>query len=610
MNVSDYIIDFLENKKVDTIFMVTGGQAMFLDDAVQRSKKIKYICTHHEQAAGMAAEAYGRITGNLGVALVTAGPASINVLNGVIGALVDSSPMMVLSGQSALFNVVYQEKTQIRQLGIQGINIKPLAEKITKYFITVDDPAKIKYYVQKAYYLATTGRPGPVWIDVPLDVQRMEVPQKLLEEFLPESNNKNGDSLEKNVSKTLELLSKSERPIFLVGHGVDIAKAVAEFREVIKKLNVPVLTSRLGIDLIESDNKLFVGRPGTYGQRPANFAIQNADLIIAVGSRLAGAMIGHDPKDFGRNAKKIVVDIDSKELEKPGVEIYLKVNTDAKLFFQEILRQIPLYQIPNFNRWVKICQNWKSRYPVVLPSYKNEKPVNSYYFTNKLSDLATSKDLILVDTGTCFHVVCQAWNIKKDQRFITTGGISSMGYWVAGIGACLANKRKRTIVITGDGSLQFNIQEFATIKHNNLPIKVFILNNNGYLLIRQTQKNFMNSRLIGEGPKTGLWCPDSLKIAKAYGIKGVRINSVEEVEDKIKEVLDYDGPVICDVMTPEWQQIIPRTASDKKPDGTLVAKPYEDMYPFLEEKELRSIMVVQENNTSRSGGEIVPTAPH
>ncbi len=594
MRVADFIFKFLSDRRVDTIFMISGGQAMFLVDAVCQNKKLKAIFTHHEQAAGMSAEAYGRLTGKLGVALVTAGPGAVNITNGVVGGWTDSSPMMVISGQSGLSCVQYQQEHPIRQFGIQGINIKPLVEKVTKYFVTVDDPAKILFYLGKAYYMALNGRPGPVWIDVPLDVQKMEVPTRLLEEFRPPLEPTNNIILKDEVRQTLGMLVQAKRPVVLAGQGVRLANATDEFLSLVSKLKIPVLTSRLGIDLINSDNKLYVGRPGNYGERAANFAIQNSDLIISVGCRLASALVGHDPKNFGQHAKKVVVDIDEEELKKPGVKIDLKINNDAKRFLVEFLKAIAEIKIPEFNTWIKQCNYWKKQYPAICDSYKSEKPVNSYYFTGKLSDYCTKDDFIIVDTGTCFHVACQAWKIKKGQRFLTTGGISSMGYWVASIGACLANKRKRTVIITGDGSLQMNLQEFATIKHNKLPIKVIIFNNNGYLLIRHTQNNFMEGRLFGESPETGVWCPDSLKIARAYGIKGVRISKVSEVESKIKEVMEYDGPVICDVMTPEWQLIIPRISSEKMADGTLVSRPYEDMFPFLERKELIKNMIVNQ----------------
>lgn len=602
MNVAEFIFKFLADKGADTVFMVSGGQAMHLNDAVCRNKKLKQvICTHHEQTAGMAADAYGRITGKISIALVTAGPGSVNIVNGLVGGWADSAPMIVVSGQSALAHVKYQQANPIRQYGIQGINIQPFVESGTKFFITVDDPAKILYYLQKAYHLAVSGRPGPVWLDVPQDIQKTEVPEgKLLEYKIPDDKTESSQ-LVRDVRETLKLLKISKRPIFLVGQGVRLSGAVPLFSKCLKKLQFPVLTSRLGIDVIESDNKLYVGRPGNYGERSANLAIQNADLIISVGCRLASALVGHNPKNFGKHAKKIVVDIDHAELEKPGVEIDLKINNDAKAFFAELLNQSADITGNIYTGWVKQCNIWKERYPVVQPEYKKEKPVNSYYFSDRLSALASADDSIIVDTGTCFHVVCQTWKIKKGQRFLTTGGLSSMGWWVAGIGACLANNRKRTIVVTGDGSLQMNIQEFATIKHNKLPIKVFIFNNNGYLLIRHTQRNFMDGRLFAEGPETGVWCPDALKIAKAYGIKGVRIKSVNEVDKKIKEVLEHDGPVICDVMTPEWQLIVPRVSSDKKPDGTLVSKPYEDMFPFLDKDVLAGEMIADQEETKKGG---------
>ncbi len=602
MRVADFIFDFLAKKGVNTCFLVTGGQAMFLNDALFQNKNFQSICTHHEQSAGMAADAYGRLTGKLGLALVTAGPGSMNVINGLAGGWTDSSPMMVVSGQAPLSFVQYQEKTKIRQYGIQGILIKPFVERATKFFVTVDDPAKILYYMQKAYYLATTGRPGPVWVDVPLDVQRMEVPNKVLEEFIPPPETTNMELMQEEIVKVLDIITTSKRPILLVGHGVRIANAIEELMVTLKQLNIPVLTSRLGIDIIASDNRLYVGRPGTYGERAANFAIQNADAMITVGCRLATALVGHDLKNFAKTARKVIVDIDTEELYKPGFDDALKIQCDAKVFLQNLNRaSAKLTTKPDFNAWVDKCNHWKTTYPVVLPAYVDEKPVNSYYFTDKLSQAATQDDMILVDTGSCFHVACQTWKIKQNQRFLTTGGLSSMGYWVAAIGACLANDRRRTIVITGDGSLQMNLQELATIKHNNLPIKVIIFNNNGYLLIRHTQKNFMEGRLFGEGPTSGVWCPDSMKIAAAYGIKAVRIESVAEVDAKLKEVMDDDGPVICDVMTPEWQLLIPRVSSEKLADGTLVSRPYEDMFPFLDRDEIAREMVNQKDLNSQKG---------
>ncbi|PXV87262.1 acetolactate synthase-1/2/3 large subunit [Lachnotalea glycerini] len=592
MNVSEYIFDFFAKKGIDTAFMVTGGQAMWLNDAVGKNKNYEIICTHHEQSAAMAGDAYGRIMNKPAITLVTAGPGSVNAMNGVVGGWTDSSPMIVISGQANLAFVQYQEQTRIRQHGVQGINIKPLVESVTKYFITIDDLRKVKYYLEKAYTLATTGRPGPVWIDVPLDIQKSELNEKYLEEYEEEPKKEGRITIKQGVHQAYQLLEKAKRPVLLVGQGVSLADARPEFREWIDKVRIPVITARLGIDLIESEHELYVGRPGNYGERSANFGIQNADVILCVGCRLSSSLVGHNPKMFGQNAQILVVDIDQKELDKPGVKIDYKIKGDCKEFFAMMLQNLEEYSLPQYDKWIQICNNWKRKYPVVQPEYKEEKPVNSYYFTDILSNVTPSDAAVLLDTGSCFHVVSQTWKVKKGQKFLTTGGLSSMGYWVAGIGACMANNKKETIVITGDGSLQMNIQEFATIKHNNLPIKVIIFNNNGYLLIRHTQRNFMEDRFVGEGPDSGVECADSMKIAQAYGIKGIRIENVGEIEEKLKEMFEHNGPVICEVMTPEWQLLIPRIASDKLPDGTLVSRNYEDMFPYLSQEELKENMVV------------------
>lgn len=593
MNVSEYIFDYYAKKGIDTAFMVTGGQAMWLNDAVGKNENYEIICTHHEQSVTMSADAYGRMKNKPALAIVTAGPGSVNAMNGVVGGYTDSAPMIVISGQAALSFVQYQEETKIRQFGVQGINIKPLVENVTKYFVTVDDPQKIQYYLDKAYHEATTGRPGPVWIDVPLDIQKAEVNEKYLEQYVPERAVEGRVSIKQAVKQAYKLLENAKRPVFLVGQGVSLAGARKEFYDYVNEVRIPVITARLGIDLIESDNDLYVGRPGNYGERAANFAIQNADLIISVGCRLASSLVGHNPKVFGKNAYIYVVDIDQKELDKPGVNIDYKVRLDCKEFIEGMQKALKNHELPEYNEWIKICNGWKKKYPVVQPEYEKEVPVNSYYFLDKLSELAPNHAAVMVDTGSCFHVACQTWKVKKGQKYLTTGGLSSMGYWCAGIGACMANDKKETIIVTGDGSLQMNIQEFAPIRHHNLPIKTFVLNNNGYLLIRHTQRNFMEDRFVGESPETGVWCPDSLEIAKAYGIKGVRIEKPEEVEEKIKEVLAYDGPVICEVKTPEWQLLIPRIASDKLPDGTLVSRNYEDMFPYLPTEEVKANMVAE-----------------
>lgn len=594
MNVSEFIFDYFNQKGVDTTFMVTGGQAMYLDDAVGKNKNYQIICHHHEQAAAMCADAYGRIKNKPAIALVTAGPGSVNAMNGVVGGYTDSSPMIVISGQANLSFVQYQEQTNIRQFGVQGINIKPLVQNVVKYFITIDDVTKLKVYLEDAYVAATTGRPGPVWIDVPLDIQRAEVDENKLIEPKIKGYSSDAYILEKTVISSVEKLKGAKRPIFIVGQGVSLAGAREEFLRLVQIAKIPVITARLGIDLIPSDDIYYVGRPGNYGERSANMAIQNADLIISMGCRLASSLVGHTPQMFGKHAYKIVIDIDRKELDKPGVKIHEKACIDCKDFIVALSDALSTTELPSYESWVAQTNLWKKKYPVVQPEYKDEKPVNSYYFIDKLSELSPSDANIMVDTGSCFHVACQAWKVKKGQQYLTTGGLSSMGYWCAGIGACIANDRKDTIVITGDGSLQMNIQEFAPIHHNNLPIKTFILNNNGYLLIRSTQRNFMDDRFVGEGPETGVWCPDTKKIANAYEIPYFRIDSVDEIEEKVKAVFATEGPVICEVMTPEWQLLIPRITSEKMPDGRLVAHEYSDMFPFLSREEYAENMIAEQ----------------
>lgn len=585
MNIAEYIVSYIEKKRIDTVFMVTGGQAMFLNDAVYKSKKIRPIFHHHEQAAAMAAEGYGRISGTMGVAMVTAGPAGVNALTGVVGAYTDSAPMIVIAGQSSSGNAAYMEKTGIRQYGLQGIHMKPLASSVTKYYVSIDDPLSVQYHLEKAWYIATHGRPGPVWIDVPLDMQRMPMPTKGMKQFLQTEDPAATLVAATDIDRICTLLSNAKRPLFIAGHGIAIAGATKKMDQFLKKTNMPVVTTRLGIDLIDSDRDAFVGRPGLYGDRPANFAVEAADLIIAVGARLDPGIVGYDAADWGRRAFKVIVDIDPKELEKPGVEPSLRICADAKEFLTSLNDRIGTIKSHSFATWRSRIALWKKRYPMCLPEYKKESKVNSYLLTDRLSHFASQTDTIVVDTSSPFHVVCQTWKIKKGQRFITTGGISTMGYWPASIGAAMARPNGQTLVITGDGCLQMNLQELATLKQNKLNLKLFVINNNGYLLIRHTQKTHMEGRLMGESPKTGLYIPDSLKIADAYGIKRVRITGPAELDRKLKQIVSYTGPMVIDVLSPQWQLIIPRISSEKTSDGRMVSKPYEDLFPFLPREE-------------------------
>ncbi len=595
MNVSEFIFAYYAKKGIDTAFMVTGGQSMWLNDAIGKNGSYQIVCTHHEQSAAMSADAYGRMKNKPALVLVTAGPGSTNAVTGVAGGYTDSSPMIVISGQSALPFVRYQEKTGIRQYGVQGIYIRPLVENVVKYFVTIDDPQKTECYLEKAYRHAVDGRPGPVWVDVPLDVQNMPVDLRYMEPYLPEKEVQKFPAGRQEARQAWDVLRRAKRPLLLAGQGVALSGARELFKKCVEKAGVPVVTARLGIDLMESDHRLYVGRPGNYGERAANFAVQNADVILSVGCRMASSLAGHNPGEFGKHAYIFAVDIDQRELDKPGVKIRHKACMDCREFLSGLLEQMEEASLPPYEEWAKTCRRWKEAYPVVQPEYKEQNPVNSYYFTEQLSRETPEHAAVLVDTGSCFHVACQTWKVKKGQKYLTTGGLSSMGYWAAAIGACMANDKKDTIVITGDGSLQMNLQELATVKHNGLPLKIFVFNNNGYLLIRHTQHNFMEDRFIGESPASGVWCPDVVKVAAAYGIKGVRISHAGEARQKIREVLESDGPAVCEVLTPKWQLLVPRISSDKMPDGTLRARDYEDMFPYLPEEELRNNRIAQRN---------------
>ncbi len=593
MNIAKYIVSYIEKKHIDTVFMVTGGQAMFLNDAVYSSKKIRPIFHHHEQAAAMAAEAYGRISGTVGVAMVTAGPAGVNALNGVVGAYTDSAPMIVIAGQSSSGNAAYMEKTGIRQYGLQGIHMKPLVTSITKYYVSIDDPLTVSYHLEKAWYLASHGRPGPVWIDVPLDMQRTEMPEIGILHFSESELKTTQEMSDADLDRIVTLLGNAKRPVCIAGHGISIAGASRQLDVFLKKTRMPVVTTRLGIDLVDSSSPQFVGRPGLYGDRPANFAIQSADFILAIGARLDPGIVGYDAGDWGRRAFKVIVDIDQKELDKPGIEPSVRVLCDAKVALTKITDGISKMRLPSYATWMSRCAMWKTKYPMNLPEYKKEKKVNSYLLSDRLSNVATARDTVVVDTSSPFHVVCQTWKIKKGQRFITTGGISTMGYWPASIGACMARPKGQTIVITGDGCLQMNLQELATVKQNKLNLKIFVINNNGYLLIRHTQKTHLEGRLMGESPKTGLYIPDSIKIAKAYGIKSVRISTPRGIDRTLQKILAYEGPMVIDVVSPEWQLIIPRVSSEKTRDGRLISKPFEDLYPFLPREEFAQMTAIE-----------------
>lgn len=579
MTVSEYIFDFLQKKGCGMVYMVSGSSAMWLTDALKRNEKLEVVCCQHEQVAAMAADGYGRKSDVPGVCLVTIGPGATNAITGVAGAYVDSSPMFVLSGQANSKILQYQMDTGIRQKGTQSINLENMVSSITKYFAVVMDETDIRYHMELAYEAAMSGRKGPVWLDIPIDIQNKQVPERMqgIKEMVQEETGINIENAV-YVEQIRELLEQSKKPLILAGNGVLGAKAKRETIEFAEKYQIPVVTSRAGIGVIETAHPLYVGRPGSYGDRASHFAIQECDLLFILGSRLSMSTIGYYPQRFAGNAKKVMVDIDEKELQKEDVPLDIIIQTDIKIFMSLLLRQE--WKIPEHREWIFHCQENREKYPTVLPEYEKEDGINSYYFTQELSKQVPEGADIVVDTGSVCNIVSQSWKLKKNQNYMISGGLSSMGFWASAVG--VAALSKTVIALAGDGSTQMNIQDLATLAYYKLPIKLFVYNNQGYMLIRHNQHNYMDDRFLGVGPDSGVPVVDFAKVAEAYGLKTIKIETKEEIVDKVNEVLEFAGPVVCEVMVQQFGVIAPRISSRVMPDGSLKAAEFDDLWPFLE----------------------------
>jgi len=597
IKLSDYIFKALADYGVRHLFMLTGGGAMHLNDSVGKEKRIQYICNHHEQASAIAAEGYARAAGKLGVACVTTGPGGTNAITGVLGQWLDSIPALYISGQVRYDITVASTGLPLRQLGDQEVNIVDIVRPITKYAVMVTEPKSIRFHLEKAIYMATSGRPGPVWLDIPLNVQAAIVDEKTLDCYEPSDDDKvefDNQKIENTVAFVLDKIKAAQRPVILAGAGIRLGGAYDLFQEVIEKLNIPVLTTWGAIDLMYDDHPLYFGRPSTLGQRGANFICQNSDLLLSLGCRLNPRQIGFDFDSFAREAYKIILDIDPVELRKPTIKPDLPIHCDVRLFLGLMNKKLGNSSLPHKKDWILWCAERKERYPVVLPEYRqNKNQVNPYVFCESLSKYLDERDVIVSSNGSACVMPVQALRLKKGQKYIMNSGCSSMGYGLpAAIGACFANNKKQVICLEGDGSIQLNIQELQTAIHHQLPLKIFIFNNDGYLSIRMTQNNFFNGHLVGEGPKSGVTLPDMVKIADAYGIKTFRIVNHGEMEEKIKSVMNFDGPVVCDVLIQPDQTFSPRTSSERLPDGRMISKPLEDMYPFLDREEFLSNMLI------------------
>lgn len=594
MKLSDYVIDFLVEHGVKHVFMLPGGGAMHLNDSLgKRRGEIEFICNLHEQACAIAAEAYAKLANELGVAMVTTGPAGTNSVTGVAGAWLDSMPCLFLSGQVKRADI--KTGTGVRQLGVQEVDIVSIVQSITKYAVTVLDPETIRFHLEKAVHLAKSGRPGPSWVDIPLDVQAAKIEPKDLKGFLPESKRTSDpEILSKQVREAIELLSRAERPVIVAGNGIRVAGAVREFRRVSDAIMAPVLTTWLGMDLLADDHPLFAGRPGAIAPRGANFALQNSDLMLAIGARLDMAFTGYAHDKLARAAAKIIVDVDEAEIRKLKMPIALSVVADAADFLRELERQLSDKSLPSYSSWLQRCQEWKQRYPIVEKEHRErESGVSVYYFSEIISDALAAEDVIVSgSSGSAIELFLLVFKVKENQRIFHTRGLGAMGFALpASIGACLAAGRRRTICVDGDGGFQMNIQELETVRRLQLPIKFFVLNNDGYASIRTSQENYFH-QLVAADSSSGLTLPDVLKVAQAYGLKTARIEKSGNLRAEIDAVLKTEGPIVCEVMVPAEEQRAPRLSSAQRADGTMVSKPLEDLWPFLDREEFRQNMLI------------------
>lgn len=592
MRVVDYITDRFHQEGVKDIFMLTGGGMMFLSDSVFVHPNMQAICNHHEQASAMAAVGYAKYTGGIGVAYTSTGCGATNAITGLLDAWQDNVPVVFVSGQVKRKETTYNSEIPLRQIGTQEANIIDIVKPLTKYSVMINEPNEVAYHIEKALYLAKTGRPGPVWIDVPMDVQGAEFDAKKQKKFSPKELKQDYKTVptKTELSALEKMLQKAERPVIIAGQGVRIAKALPEFKKMVEKYNIPVVAPYLGVSNLPTDHPNYIGTIGTKASRSGNFAVQNADLIIAIGTRLSVTAIGYEYNLFAREAKKVVIDIDPTEHKKPTIKIDLFINADAKEFINHFHPE----RVPDIKWWLKHCQDWKEKYPVCLPEYRKYKGnISMFNLVDTLSRLMPDDGVVVSDAGSAFYVTTMAVNIKKKQRYLTSGGQADMGFTMpASIGAAVA-KGGEVFGITGDGSLQLNIQELQTIVHNKLPVKTFVLNNNGYLSIRATQNKFFEGRLIGTGPESGVSIPSIKKIAAAYGVKYFKLNKSATLEKDIENILQYDGPALCEVICPPNEPVVPSAASIKREDGTMISRPLEDMMPFLDREEYRSNLIVK-----------------
>lgn len=593
--VSNIVADFLVENQISHVFSVVGGGAMHLNDSLGHRKELSVIYHHHEQAASMAAEAYARIENKIACVCVTSGPGSTNAITGCLCAFTDSIPLLIISGNTSRINSIKNTGLNLRIMGIQEVDIISVVNPITKYSESIDNPNEILYHLEKALFLAKNERPGPVWVDIPLDVQASFVDKEELKHFFPPINRIDTKNLVNIFEQIFLKINSSSRPVLIGGQGIRLAGAHNSFMELVEFLQIPIVTGQSSVDLIETDHPLFVGRSGVTGDRPGNFAVQNSDLVISIGNRLGINQIGFNHKTWAREAYKIMVDIDNNELLKPTLKIDLPVCIDAKIFIDEFIKYSRNFEIKPKIDWINRCQKWKEKYPVVLKKHlDNRERINIYAFFNYLSEKLSDNEILLVSVGAARIVGSQALKIKKGQRFITNVTTAAMGYCLpAAIGLSFASQNRIINCITGDGSFQMNMQELQVIKHHNLPIRIFVLNNGGYHSIRQTQMNYFSDQFVGIGEDSeDLSFPDLSKIAIAFGIPYHKCEKQKTLPRELSKILKFSGPLICEIIITKDQFTEPKLASRILEDGRMVSSVLEDMYPFLSKEELQENMYI------------------
>jgi acetolactate synthase-1/2/3 large subunit len=595
MRLADYVARKLVEHGVRHVFLVTGGAAMHLNDAFGRIPELAKVCCHHEQACAMAAEGYARITGTVGLVNVTAGPGGINALNGVFGAFTDSLPMLVISGQTKReTSLASYDLPGLRQLGDQEIDIIHAVQKITKYARLVLDPNTIRFELEKALYLANSGRPGPCWLDIPVDVQAALIDPETLPAYVPDAAPPaylppNVDVI---VGEVLDRIRAAERPVLLIGTGVRLAGALDLLEEIAVLLKIPIATAWTP-DLLPTDNPYYCGRQGTIGTRAGNFTVQNADFVLILGSRMCIRQVSYNWKSFARHAYKIQVDVDPAELAKPISVADRGICCEAGFFLEEMKRQLLKGHLPSEKHagWLGWCRERLALYPSVLPRQRTtENGINPYFFVETLFQQLGREDVVVCGDATACIVPFQAATLQKGQRLFSNSGCASMGYDLpASIGAAIAHG-KRVICLAGDGSIMMNIQELQTVAHYRLNIVIFVLNNGGYLSIRTTQLNFFG-KLIGEGEESGVSFPNFVKLAEAHGLRGIKIEG-KNFSAQIAEALAAQGPIVCEVVLDRTQGFEPKLSSKKMPDGRMVTAPLEDMAPFLPREEFARNLLI------------------